>query len=124
MNNVVLIIEDDDDLAFLISEVVRRRGLAAHRISQAVEIENAVIKDQPILILMDNHLVDGFGITFVSLIKRLCLQCQVVLMTADEKHVLRHFEGFEKIDGFLAKPFKTSDLDPYLSMMESRAITS
>jgi DNA-binding response OmpR family regulator len=117
MNNVVLIIEDDDDLCHLLETVISKRGMVVRRISCVNEIHATIALEEPLLVLMDNHLVDGLGITFVSAIKKVCPASTVVLMTADDRHVIKQFEGFDQIDGFLAKPFPVADLESYLDLV-------
>lgn len=121
MNNVVLIIEDDDDLCKLLEAVIIRHGLTPKRISYANEITANISKEIPLLVLIDNHLVDGLGIMFVPTIKALSPSTTVVLMTADDRNVVKQFEGFDKIDGFLAKPFQTADLERYVDYARNRA---
>ncbi len=83
MNNFhILIIEDEQNLNYFLSEGLKEEGYNLHSASNLEEGRNLLKKRHPDLILLDIKLPDGNGIEFLRDIKSNGKQVNVLMMTA------------------------------------------
>ena len=102
----ILIIDDEEDLCWLLSNALGYRGLdisTAHTIRQA---KAALSRDVPDLIFLDLKLPDGDGISLLPEIKTLATRASVVVISAygsdDRKE---EATSKAQVCGFIDKPF-------------------
>ncbi len=99
-----LIIDDDCDFFYLLSEILKEKNILTSQAENLVEAENLLKKNIPDLIFLDNRLPDGIGIDFIRSIKNSCPNSKIIAFSGDDtlsnqKKALR--EG--ALD-FLSKP--------------------
>jgi DNA-binding NtrC family response regulator len=112
-----MIVEDDSDLAILLSLYIERRGFITIRLPTLRKMVDKLSVIEPGIIFLDNQLADGLGINFIKHIKQLYPHTVVVLMTSDDIRDVKGCEDFDCLDGFLAKPFKVDSLNEYLEQV-------
>ena len=61
----VFIIDDEMDICFLLSNVLKRKGVAAEYAHSITEAETALENKNPAIIFLDNYLPDGLGVNFI-----------------------------------------------------------
>ena len=64
-------------------------------------------KIEPNLLFLDNHLPDGFGIDFISYVKKQHAGTKIIMVTAHDTPDDRKKALEEGADIFIAKPFST-----------------
>jgi two-component system, OmpR family, response regulator len=114
--NKVLIIEDEEDLSFLLKLICEMKGLTVSIANNLKEARTQLSND-PDLIFLDNKLPDGLGLEFIDTIRENTHDCFVVMMTAE------NFDNFQKkvfqsgFNYFLVKPF---NIDTVARLIENR----
>ena len=101
----VLIVDDEIDICYLLSVILKQRNLIPHYVNTLSEAELALKTDTPSILFLDNHLPDGLGVEFIQHVKNNYPSVKVILITAydsvtEERTALRKGADF-----FIGKPF-------------------
>ncbi|MFC0185737.1 Response regulator receiver domain-containing protein [Pseudarcicella hirudinis] len=98
----VLIIDDEEDICLLLSTFIQRKS---KKVTYALTLNEGMknLYDlQPNVVLLDNNLPDGLGITVIGKIRNLLPGCKIIMMSA-----MGHLSEEALItgaDNFLEKP--------------------
>ncbi|MES2826810.1 MAG: response regulator [Bacteroidota bacterium] len=115
MGKLIHIVEDDDDIRFIVEYVLVEEGYNIASSSNLKDFYDAIEKQHPDLILLDVMLPDGNGIDICRSIKdnQDTSDIKIIIMSAHaaEKAVIEEACS----DGFISKPF---DLDFLLSYVK------
>lgn len=101
----VLIIDDELDICYLLSGLLKHRKFRTSYVNTLTDAEMALKIDQPALIFLDNHLPDGIGLDFIRHIKHNYPAIKIIMITAHDSAAERNRAYAEGIDFFLNKPF-------------------
>ena len=101
-----LIIDDEDDIRYLLGNILKQRNISATFASTLSEA-NTIINQSGIfsIIFLDNYLPDGLGINYIKEIKKKCPKSKLVMITAHDNAIEREKASFEGVDYFIGKPF-------------------
>lgn len=100
-----LIVDDEVDVCFLLSAILNCKNLQASYVNSIAEAKRVLIEERPSIIFLDNHLPDGFGISFIDEIKKINPFVKIVMITAYDTSVDRDKAYQEGVDYFIGKPF-------------------
>jgi two-component system OmpR family response regulator len=100
-----LIIDDEIDICYLLSSILRKKNVLTNYVNSLAEAMQALLKQKPEIIFLDNHLPDGMGIDFIDHIKKNNPGAKVVMITAYDTNSDRSKAIAEGVDFFIAKPF-------------------
>ncbi|MFI5130977.1 MAG: response regulator [Chitinophagales bacterium] len=105
-NPAVLIIDDESDICYLLSTILKQKDLPAV-FAISLSEANALIEQNEGLsfIFLDNYLPDGLGIDNIKQIKKKCPLCKLIMITAHDTQSDREKAKFAGADHFLGKPF-------------------
>jgi two-component system, OmpR family, response regulator len=105
----VLIIEDEGDMCLLLNILLNGRELELDHVKSLLAAEEYLQQENPKVILLDNKLPDGFGIDFISIIKKQYPDVKIIMISG--------YDGSAKdvalengADLFLEKPFSKDQL--------------
>jgi len=101
----VLIIDDELDICYLLSGILKQKKLSASYVNTLSDAEVALRNDPPALLFLDNHLPDGLGLDFIQHIKNNYPLTKIVMITAHDSAAERKRAYTEGVDLFLSKPF-------------------
>ncbi len=109
---VVLVIEDEDNIALALQYVITREGHEYHRISDGADAERKIRELRPDLILLDIMLPHVSGYEICQLIRRDAEMgdMKILMMTARGSAMQMDRAIEMGADGFLAKPFSLEEL--------------
>lgn len=104
----VLIVEDELDICYLLSGILKRKNLTTSYVTSLSAAKNELNSTNPDILIVDNHLPDGYGVDFISSVKKTYPRIKIVMITAhdtpdDKNKAIKH-----GADYFIGKPF-TSD---------------
>ena len=102
----ILIIDDESDICFLLSAILKQKELAsvfASSLTEASEIMKCTKEFS--FIFLDNHLPDGRGVDYIKQIKESFPSCKVIMITAHDNQTDREKASNEGADYFIGKPF-------------------
>jgi DNA-binding NtrC family response regulator len=105
----VLIIEDEGDMCLLLNIILTGKELELEHVKNLSEAEAYLQQEQPAVVILDNKLPDGFGVDFISYIKKNYPNIRIIMISG--------FDGSVKdvalengADIFLQKPFTKDQL--------------
>ncbi len=104
-----LIIDDEVDICYLLSKLLKQKNLETVFVNSLMDANNALKKENPEIIFLDNHLPDGLGINYITYIKSNYPKSKVVMITAHDSMDDREKAIKNGADFFIGKPF-TSDI--------------
>jgi DNA-binding response OmpR family regulator len=105
----VLIIEDEGDMCLLLNILLDGTDMELDHVQNLLDAEEYLKKEQPSVIILDNKLPDGFGIDFISYLKKLYSSIKIIMISgfdASAKDVALE----NGADIFLEKPFTRNQL--------------
>jgi two-component system, OmpR family, response regulator len=117
----VLLVEDEPHLGSAVQEHVRQAGHAVDWL-QHLEAADAAVRAVPYdALLLDLHLPDGNGLTFLRTLRQRRDKVAVVILTARDQ-VTDRIEGLKAgADDYLVKPFDLDELNARLQAVTRRA---
>ncbi len=100
-----LIIDDEIDICFLLSGILRQKKLNTNFANTLSEGMAFLSQEKPRLVFLDNNLPDGKGTNFISFIKEADPSIIVIMITAydtleDKEAAFKNGANF-----YLSKPF-------------------
>jgi DNA-binding NtrC family response regulator len=105
----VLIIEDEGDMCLLLNIMLNGKEMDLEHVKNLSAAEEYLQREQPSVVILDNKLPDGFGIDFISFIKKNYPSIKIIMISG--------FDGSAKdvalengADIFLEKPFTKDQL--------------
>jgi DNA-binding response OmpR family regulator len=107
MNKKVLIIDDEDDLRFLLKRALISRNYSVTEASNIKEALECVSHENPDVIIMDINLPDGNGIQYAKRFKN--NKTILIFVSADNDKLMRGYQDIGA-NGFFKKPFAVSQL--------------
>ena len=118
----VLVVDDDDDIRFLIAKILRNEGYCVLEAASALDAEAVALLQTPDLILMDIGMpeVDGLSAVWRLRERKELQEVPVIIVSAYDSFDLRAEAAAEGCIGYLTKP-----LDPaVLKFVVSQALQS
>ncbi len=101
----VLIIDDEADICYLLSTLLKQKNLDAEYVNTLTDAAVALKNTTPEIIFLDNHLPDGLGMNFIEYIKSHYPSIKIVMITAHDTTADRQKALNEGADYFISKPF-------------------
>ena len=102
--NKVLIVDDELDICYLLSGMLKQRNFRTGFVNSLSDAVNALRAEPPSLLVLDNHLPDGFGLDFIPFVKENYPDIKVIMITAHDGSIERKQASDGGVDLFIAKP--------------------
>ncbi len=112
----VLIVEDEGELRLILDIILHERDLDLTYVSNLLDAEAYLQDNKPSLVLLDNKLPDGYGVDFISYIRKHYPGTKIIMVSGlgSAKDVALE----NGADLFLEKPFALDEfnrvMDEYL----------
>ena|SRR5215510_15348432 len=100
-----LIVDDEIDVCFLLSAILQCKNLQPSYVNSIHEAKRVLLEEKPSIVFLDNHLPDGFGISFIEEIRKINPLVKIVMITAYDTSVDRERAYKQGVDYFIGKPF-------------------
>ncbi len=110
-----LIVEDEIDICFLLTGILRRRNLQSTFVNTIVDAQNFLKNKHPSLLFLDNNLPDGHGVDFIQQIKENHPLTRIIVITADDSIVNKNKALKAGADFFIGKPFTRETINQTLN---------
>lgn len=105
----VLIVEDEGDLCLLLNILLDGKGMEVEHVQSLAKAEEFLQQEQPSLVLLDNRLPDGFGIDYISVIKKQHPSTKIIMISGVDA-AASDVALENGADVFLKKPFTRTEL--------------
>lgn len=112
-----LIVDDEIDICFLLSGILKRRNIATSYVNNLTDARTALEKQSPDILFLDNYLPDGLGIDFIPFVKQACPGTKVVVITAHDNMKEREKAMAEGASEFIGKPFTVESIHQTLEKL-------
>jgi len=122
-NNKVLIVDDELDICYLLSGMLKQRNFLTGFVNTLNDAVNALQTDTPSLLFLDNHLPDGFGLDFIPYIKKNYPEVKVIMITAHDGAADRKKAYDGGVDLFVAKPLNRKLINDAIDKLYSNCTT-
>lgn len=109
MKTNVLIIDDEVDICYLLSSILRSKNCLVNYVNSLEEATETLVNQHPEIIFLDNHLPDGLGINYIQGLKQNNPDAKIIMISAFDNHSERQKAISNGADTFICKPF-TKDL--------------
>ncbi len=122
-NNQVeaLIIEDEVDICFLLTGILRKKNLHTTFVNTLKEGKRSIVHLQPAILFLDNNLPDGSGIDLVHQIKNINPGIKIIVITADDTSDNKEKALKAGADFFIGKPFTRATINQILDSVMKMA---
>jgi len=105
----VLLIEDEGDMCLLMNIMLSGKGINLEHVKSIAAAEAFLTEEQPSAIVLDNRLPDGFGVDFISIIKKKYPTVKIGMVSGFSSTV-KDVALESGADFFLEKPFTKDQL--------------
>lgn len=77
----LLVVEDDGEIALVLDMVLNKENMQLDYANNLIAAHEYLQQQQPHLILLDNKLPDGFGVDFISYIKKKFPAIKIIMIS-------------------------------------------
>jgi two-component system OmpR family response regulator len=100
-----LIIDDEIDICYLLSGILRNKHMQTAYVTSLSEATIHLRKEAPSIVFIDNYLPDGRGTDYISHIKAVRPDSKIIMITAHDTIEDRSKALKMGADRFIGKPF-------------------
>ena len=105
----VLIIEDEGDMCLLLNILLNGKEMELDHVKNLTAAEEYLQKEQPSVVLLDNKLPDGFGVDFITYLKKNYPAVKIIMISGYDGAV-KDVALESGADVYLEKPFTKDQL--------------
>lgn len=117
-----LIVEDEIDICFLLTGILRKKNLQTSFVNNLHEARNMLATKHPSILFLDNNLPDGYGVDFIQHIKDNHPLTRIVVITADDTLANRNKALKAGADFFIGKPFTRDTINKTIDTVMTESI--
>ena len=105
----ILIIEDEGEMCLVLNILLSKDDIELEHVKNLSGAEEHLSKQIPALIILDNKLPDGFGVDYVSYVKKKYPSVKIVMISGFDASV-KDVALENGADQFLEKPFTKQEI--------------
>ena len=105
----VLIIEDEGDMCLLLNILLNGKEMELDHVKNLTDAEEYLQQVQPAVVLLDNKLPDGFGVDFITYLKKNYPGVKIIMISGYDGAV-KDVALEAGADVYLEKPFTKTQL--------------
>ena len=100
----ILIIEDEGEMCLVLNILLSDEDIELEHVKNILAAEEYLAEELPSLIILDNKLPDGYGVDYISLLKKRYPSIKIIMITGFDASV-KDVAMENGADLFLEKPF-------------------
>ncbi len=112
-----LIVEDEVDICFLLSGILRKKNLNTTFVNTIKEAKKSLSAQTPAILLLDNNLPDGHGLDMLDQIKHDNPSIKIIMITADDTQANKDKALRAGVNFFIGKPFNRDTINKTLDSL-------
>ena len=105
----MLVVEDQGEMCLILDLILSERKFKPDYVSNLLDADEYLQKNKPSLIFLDNKLPDGYGVDFISYVKKKYPKIKIIMMTGFG--TARDVALENGADFFLEKPFSLDNVN-------------
>jgi two-component system OmpR family response regulator len=99
----ILVVEDEGQIGLVLNMILSDRNFELDYVSNLLSAQEYLEKNKPSVVILDNKLPDGYGVDFISFIKKKYPSIKIIMISGFS--VVRDVALENGADLFLEKPF-------------------
>jgi len=99
----ILVVEDEGQIGLVLNMILSDRHFDLDYVNNLLDAQEYLEKNKPSIVILDNKLPDGFGVDFISYIKRKFPSIKIIMISGFS--TARDVALENGADMFLEKPF-------------------
>jgi len=99
----ILVVEDEGQIGLVLNMILSDRNFDLDYVNNLLDAQEYLEKNKPSIVILDNKLPDGFGVDFISYIKRKFPSIKIIMISGFS--TARDVALENGADMFLEKPF-------------------
>jgi len=111
----VLVVEDEGEMGLLLNMIVNEKDFELDYVSNLSSADEYLQKEEPSIIILDNKLPDGFGVDFISYIKKKYSDIKIIMISGFSS--VKDVALENGADMFFEKPFSKDELNKSLNKL-------
>jgi two-component system, OmpR family, response regulator len=104
----VLVVEDEGEMGLLLNIILHEKDYELDYVNSLRSAEEYLQKEKPSIIILDNRLPDGFGVDFISYVKKKYTSIKIIMISGFGS--ARDVALENGADVFFEKPFSKDEL--------------
>ena len=105
----MLVVEDQGETCLLLDLILSDRKFELEYVNNLLDADEYLSRNNPSMILLDNKLPDGFGVDFISYVKKKYPQIKIIMISGFS--TARDVAMENGADAFLEKPFSMDNVN-------------
>ena len=105
----MLVVEDQGEVCLILDLLLSDRKFELDYVNNLVDADDYLDKNKPAVILLDNKLPDGFGVDFISYVKKKYPAIKIIMISGFS--TARDIAMENGADYFLEKPFSMQNVN-------------
>ena len=105
----MLVVEDQGETCLLLGLILSDRKFETDYVNNLLDADEYLQKNKPSMILLDNKLPDGFGVDFISYVKKTYPKIKIIMISGFS--TARDVAMANGADAFLEKPFSMQNVN-------------
>ena len=105
----MLVVEDQGETCLLLGLILSHRKFEMDYVNNLLDADEYLSKDKPSIIILDNKLPDGFGVDFISYVKKKYPKIKIIMISGFS--TARDIAMENGADAFLEKPFSMQNVN-------------
>ena len=113
----MLVVEDQGEMCLILDLILSDRKFESDYVNNLLDADEYLQKNKPSLIFLDNKLPDGYGVDFISYVKKKYPKIKIIMMTG--YGTARDVALENGADFFLEKPFSLDNVNQAIDQVLS-----
>jgi DNA-binding response OmpR family regulator len=109
MAKKILVVEDEGQIGLVLDMILSDRKLDLDYVNNLLDASEYLERNQPSLVILDNKLPDGYGVDFISFIKKKYPSVKIIMISGFA--TARDVALENGADMFLEKPFSMDNVN-------------
>jgi len=105
----MLVVEDQGETCLILDLILSDRKFELDYVNNLLDADEYLSKNKPSIIILDNKLPDGFGVDFISYVKKKYPQIKIIMISGFS--TARDVAMENGADAFLEKPFSKKNVN-------------
>jgi len=105
----MLVVEDQGETCLILDLILSDRKFELDYVNNLLDADEYLSKNKPSVIILDNKLPDGFGVDFISYVKKKYPKIKIIMISGFS--TARDVAMENGADAFLEKPFSMENVN-------------